>query len=144
MDPNIAIAVSGGLSICGSSAVAAIADATNGDAATSKTIIFVMSLLSIPAIPIVPIVGNALKFNNNTLGAFIGGSIDSTGAVVASGSLCVPSVFKAAVIVKMIQNIWIGPVVVGISAIKFKTFSPIKLWENFPKFVCSNFTQFKH
>lgn len=135
MDPNVAVTVAGGLSICGSSAVAAIADSTNVDTTISKTIIFVMSIFTIPAIPLVPIIGNALHFNNNTLGAWIGGSIDSTGAVVASASLCLPAVFRTAIIVKMIQNIWIGPIVVGICIIKFKTFAPKKLWDNFPKFV---------
>jgi len=134
IDKETAITVAGGLSICGSSAVVAIADAGVGST-TSKAVIFVMSILTVPLIPLVPLVGTALNFNNNTLGAWIGGSIDSTGAVIASASLQPPSVFRAAVIVKMIQNVWIGPVVVVISAIKYRTFAPKKLWDNFPKFV---------
>ena len=135
MNMDVSATVAGGLSICGSSAVAAIADVVNVESADAKTIIFIMSILTIPLIPLVPIVGNAMHFNNNTIGAWIGGSIDSTGAVVASASLQSPDVFRTAVIVKMIQNVWIGPMVVAISVIKFRSFSPKKLWDNFPKFV---------
>ena len=135
MNIELAATVAGGLSICGTSAIAAISTVVTVETAESKALIFIMSIFTIPLIPLVPIVGDALHFNNNTLGAWIGGSIDSTGAVVASGSLENPAVFQTAVIVKMVQNIWIGPMVVIIGIIKFRTFSPFRLWDNFPKFV---------
>lgn len=135
MIPEEAITVAGGLSICGSSAVVSIVEVVNLQSSLSKSIIFIMSILTIPVIPLVPIVGDALKFNSTTLGVWIGGSVDSTGAVIASASLRAPEVFQAAVIIKMIQNIWIGPVTAVISIIKHRTFSLIKLWDSFPKFV---------
>ena len=133
--PSESIVVSGCLSICGSSAAIAINDILKIGDDLQKYIISVMSILTIPFIPLIPIIGTSLHFNNNTLGAWIGGCIDTTGAVSASSSLTNANVVQAAIIVKMIQNVWIVPVVIGVSLYQTKTFSLKMIWDNFPKFV---------
>lgn len=127
--------VSGCLSICGSSAAIAINDILKIDAELQKYIISIMSIATVPFIPIIPILGNTFHFNNNTIGAWIGGCIDTTGAVSASASLTNQDVVHAAIIVKMIQNVWIVPIVIGVSLYHTRSFSLKMIWDNFPKFV---------
>jgi uncharacterized membrane protein YadS len=77
-------------------------------------------------------------------GAWMGGTIDSTGAVVAAGAFLGPRAEAVAAVVKMIQNILIG--VVGfcvalfwITSIERVPGAPrpglIQIWVRFPKFI---------
>jgi len=76
--------------------------------------------------------------------AWMGGTIDSTGAVVAAGSMLGVEAEKIAAVVKMIQNVLIG-VVAFVVAI-FWVFkveqkpdapkpTPMEIWYRFPKFI---------
>jgi uncharacterized membrane protein YadS len=81
---------------------------------------------------------------NDVLGAaWMGGTIDSTGAVVAAGSMLGPLAEKVAAVVKMIQNVLIGVLAFTIalywvtrvdrepgSKADFR-----EIWYRFPKFV---------
>jgi len=81
----------------------------------------------------------------NILGAaWMGGTIDSTGAVVAAGSMLGEKAGQVAAVVKMIQNVLIGVVAFAI-AIYWVTRveregddhkpSALEIWYRFPKFV---------
>ena len=76
-------------------------------------------------------------------GALIGGTVDSTGAVVLAGSALGPEAEQVASLVKMIQNILIGFIAFFV-AIFFarkvdKTgksqVGPAEIWHRFPKFI---------
>jgi len=76
------------------------------------------------------------------LGAWIGGFVDTTGAVVASASILKdPSGLKIGVktasLMKMIQNILIGPIALLAILIIHgrKTLKCMVMWERLPKFV---------
>ena len=76
------------------------------------------------------------------LGAWIGGFVDTTGAVVASASILqdkagLKTGVKTASLMKMIQNILIGPIaLLSILIIHGrKTLKAYVLWERLPKFV---------
>ncbi len=81
---------------------------------------------------------------NSILGAaWMGGTIDSTGAVVAAGSMLGPTAEKVAAVVKMIQNVLIGVVAFAV-ALYWVTVvdrdpsckpSLMEIWYRFPKFV---------
>ena len=77
-------------------------------------------------------------------GAWMGGTIDSTGAVVAAGAFLGPDAETVAAVVKMIQNILIG--VVGflvalfwITSVERDPDAPrpglAQIWVRFPKFI---------
>src|SRR4030065_2115195 len=76
-------------------------------------------------------------------GAWLGGTIDPTGAVVAAGAMAGPEAMSVAVVVKMAQNVLIG-LAAFLLALWF-TFkghaaggekpSLMELWTRFPKFV---------
>jgi len=82
---------------------------------------------------------------NNILGAaWMGGTIDSTGAVVAAGSMLGPDAEKVAAVVKMIQNVLIGVMAFAIAlywvtVVERNPNSPrpnmMEIWYRFPKFV---------
>jgi uncharacterized membrane protein YadS len=81
---------------------------------------------------------------NDILGAaWMGGTIDATGAVVAAGSMLGPDAEKVAAVVKMIQNVLIG-VLAFVIALYWVTrvdrepghkADAMEIWYRFPKFV---------
>lgn len=82
-------------------------------------------------------------------GAWIGGTIDATGAVGLAGATLGQTALETAVVVKMIQNILIGVIAFGVAAYwttredqtnddgeKAKSAIQIgEIWKRFPKFV---------
>jgi uncharacterized membrane protein YadS len=124
-----------GASICGSSASMAVADGIKADKNIAINVILIMSVLTVPLIPSMPPVGEAIGFNENTMGAWIGGSVDSTGAVVATLNALSVKTIHTGIVIKMLQNILIGPVLLIIVACWYRTVSLMMLWEKFPKFV---------
>ena len=93
-----------------------------------------------------PIAANAMGLSQEVTGAWLGGTIDTTGAVVASGSLVGETALKISTIVKFSQNVLLGIAAFAISvywtytkkgdntnADKKPTLKVI--WERFPKFV---------
>jgi uncharacterized membrane protein YadS len=77
-------------------------------------------------------------------GGWLGGTIDSTGAVVAAGAFLGETAEKVAAVVKMIQNVLIG-VVAFVVAVYWITRvdrdpdaprpSAMEIWYRFPKFI---------
>jgi uncharacterized membrane protein YadS len=123
------------LGICGGSAAMAVGGALHIEKEIIGTVITIMSIMTIPLIPALPLIAPYTPFNNETVGAWIGGAVDTTGAVSASAALGGPYILQSAIVIKMLQNMLIGPVVVAITAVHHHTISPIILWDKFPKFV---------
>ncbi|MNE25185.1 hypothetical protein D3C80_1185070 [compost metagenome] len=92
-----------------------------------------------------PIIAKYFNFPEEVTGAWLGGSIDTSGAVVASGTLVGETALKISTIVKFSQNVLLGLAAFAISiywtythnnsseAISKPTLKVI--WERFPKFV---------
>jgi uncharacterized integral membrane protein (TIGR00698 family) len=146
VDDEIAMMISSAVSICGVSAAIATAGAIKGD---SKKLSYVISMVLITAIPMMifmPIIAHYFKFSQAVTGAWLGGSIDTTGAVVASGSLVGEVALKISTIVKFSQNVLLGLAAFAISIYWTYTQHPAGsdpdkkptlkvIWERFPKFV---------
>lgn len=146
VDDEIAMMISSAVSICGVSAAIATAGAIKGD---SKKLSYVISMVLITAIPMMifmPIIAHYFNFSQPVTGAWLGGSIDTTGAVVASGSLVGEVALKVSTIVKFSQNVLLGLAAFAISiywtytkhpSAKDKDTKPTLrvIWERFPKFV---------
>ena len=137
--------LSSAVSICGVSAAIATAGAIKGD---SKKLSYVISLVLITAIPmmiIMPVIAKWMGLTEEVTGAWLGGSIDTTGAVVASGSLVGETALRISTIVKFSQNVLLGLAAFAISI--YWTYATNKssethekptaklIWERFPKFV---------
>lgn len=146
IDKEMALMLSSAVSICGVSAAIATSGAIKGD---SKKLSYVISLVLITAIPmmiLMPYVANLLGLSQEVTGAWLGGSIDTTGAVVASGSLVGEEALKISTIVKFSQNVLLGVAAFAISIYwtysksvdaETKAEKPTLrlIWDRFPKFV---------
>jgi uncharacterized integral membrane protein (TIGR00698 family) len=146
IDKEMTMMISSAVSICGVSAAIATAGAIHGD---NKKLSYVISLVLITAIPMMvgmPYLANLMGLSQEVTGAWLGGSIDTTGAVVASGTLVGEDALKVSTIVKFSQNVLLGIAAFAISVYwtinssktaKTKEQNPgLKvIWERFPKFV---------
>ncbi|MBN2226186.1 MAG: putative sulfate exporter family transporter [candidate division Zixibacteria bacterium] len=139
----LAIIIAAATSVCGVSAAiatAAAACAKKEDLtlAVGMTLIFTVAMmffmpLGIQFVGMNPILG----------AAWMGGTIDSTGAVVAAGSMLGPDAEKVAAVVKMIQNILIGLLafcvalywVTKVECEEGHKPNAMEIWYRFPKFV---------
>lgn len=146
VDDEMGMMISSAVSICGVSAAIATAGAIKGD---SKKLSYVISMVLITAIPMMvfmPMIASYFNFPQEVTGAWLGGSIDTTGAVVASGSLVGEAALKISTIVKFSQNVLLGLAAFAISIYWTYTKNPAAndaekkptlkvIWERFPKFV---------
>src|SRR5687768_18098725 len=100
--------LSSAVSICGVSAAIATSGAIKGD---SKKLSYIISLVLITAIPmmiLMPYIAKYLVLSQEVTGAWLGGTIDTTGAVVASGTLEGETALKINNIVKFSQKVLLG------------------------------------
>jgi uncharacterized integral membrane protein (TIGR00698 family) len=146
VDDELALMISSAVSICGVSAAIATSGAIKGD---SKKLSYVISMVLVTAIPMMifmPIIAKYFNFPEEVTGAWLGGSIDTSGAVVASGTLVGETALKISTIVKFSQNVLLGIAAFAISV--YWTYTHNKsaevveskptlgvIWERFPKFV---------
>src|SRR3990167_5763637 len=73
--------------ICGSSAGMASAAALGLDKSKAQLPIAISSLMTVPAIIFLPIFANLMHLSDDVAGAWFGGCVDSTGAVMATAAL---------------------------------------------------------
>ena len=135
------IVISADMSVCGTSAAIATAAAARakkeeltlslGLSMTFTAIMMIVMPAFIKAVGMPEILG----------GAWIGGTVDATGAVAAAGAWIGPKALQVAATVKMIQNVLIG-VTAFCVAIYFtktdnsgETVGAGEIWNRFPKFV---------
>jgi len=130
-------------SICGVSAAIAAGGAVKGDPKEVSYTISLVLLFAMPMVVLMPLIARALGMPDAVVGAWIGGTIDTTPAVVAAGSLYSSKAMSVASIVKMSQN-----VLIGITAFLLALYwtlkverkpeekpKPVEVWYRFPKFV---------
>jgi uncharacterized membrane protein YadS len=143
VDDEFAVILSTAVSICGVSAAIAACGAIQGD---KKKLSYVTSLVLIVAVPMMvfmPWIAKAFEMPDLVAGAWLGGTLDTSGSVVAAGALISEPAMKTGVIVKFSQN-----VLIGIAAFLISLWWTFKkgaetgerpsagvIWERFPKFV---------
>ncbi len=143
VDDEFATMLASAVSICGVSAAIATCGAIAGD---RKKLSYVTSLVLIVAVPmtvVMPWVVELLGIPAIVGGAWLGGTIDTSGAVVAAGEILGDSALNAAVIVKFSQNALLGVAAFAISlwwALRGQEDSDTRptarvIWDRFPKFV---------
>ncbi len=143
VDEDFAAMLSTAVSICGVSAAIAACGAVQGD---KKKLSYVTSLVLVVAVPmmvLMPIVVKKFGIPELVGGAWIGGTLDTSGSVVAAGALISEAAMKAGVIVKFSQNVLIGVAAFILSIVwTYKAGAATGekpsagvIWERFPKFV---------
>ena len=142
VDEEMGVMLASAVSICGVSAAIATCGAIKGD---SKKLSFVVSIVLVVAVPmmyLMPYLAKLLGLSQEVAGAWMGGTIDTTGAVVASGKFLGDVAETYSVIIKSSQNVLLGVAAFIISVYwslrgtnREERPTPRVLWDRFPKFV---------
>ena len=141
----LVITIAAATSVCGTSAAIAAAAAAKGrktDLAFAVGTSLVFTVLMMVGMPLFI---KAVGMNEMIGGAWIGGTVDSTGAVVLAGQALGDLGGQVAALVKMIQNILIGFIALGIAIFFTTKVDPAartdgkvgvgEIWQRFPKFI---------
>ncbi len=131
-------------SVCGVSAAIAAAAATRAKKEELTLGVGMTLIFTVLMMIFMPMLIHAVGMDPVLGGAWMGGTIDSTGAVVAAGAFLGPRAETVAAVVKMIQNVLIG--VVGfcvalywITSVERVADAPRpglrQIWVRFPKFI---------
>lgn len=143
VDDEFATILATAVSICGVSAAIAACGAIQGDRKKLSYVTSLVLLVAAPMMVVMPWVVSYFGISPIVGGAWIGGTIDTSGAVVAAGELVGETAMKAAVIVKFSQNALIGVAAFALSIWwtmrggkqAQERVSARVIWDRFPKFV---------
>lgn len=143
----LVMTVASATSVCGTSAAIATGAAAGAKKNDLGIAISISIIFTILMMVFEPMIIKAVGMSNLMGGALIGGTVDSTGAVVLAGNALGPEGEQAAVLVKSIQNILIGFIAFFVAlffATKIDKDSGRKvgageIWTRFPKFILGFF-----
>jgi uncharacterized integral membrane protein (TIGR00698 family) len=144
LDDEFRMMISSAVSICGVSAAIATSGAIEGDNKKLSHVISLVLIIAIPMMLFMPYIAIWSGMTPAVAGAWLGGTIDTSGAVVAAGTLLGDEALKYATLVKFSQNVLLGLAAFFISVywtVTKKEVSADKkpglktIWERFPKFV---------
>jgi uncharacterized integral membrane protein (TIGR00698 family) len=143
LDDEFAAILSSAVSICGVSAAIAACGAIQGDRRKLSYVASIVLIVAVPMIVLQPWLIRWMHIPDVVGGAWLGGTLDTTGSVVAAGALISETAMKIGTIVKFSQNVLIGFAAFFLS-IWWTMRRPAEgqerpkasvIWERFPKFV---------
>ena len=137
------ITISADMSVCGVSAAIATAAACRASKEELTTAVGLSMIFTSIMMVALPAFINAVGMPEVLGGAWIGGTIDATGAVVAAGAFLGDTALNVAATIKMIQNILIGVLAFAVAvywttkvdATQDRAVGASEIWTRFPKFV---------
>lgn len=141
---SLNMVISADMSVCGVSAAIATAAACKAKKEELSLAIGLSLTFTVIMMAVMPAVIRAVGMSEVLGGAWIGGTIDSTGAVAAAGAALGDRGLEVAATVKMIQNILIGVIAFGVAVywvtcVEADPSGPrpslMEIWYRFPKFV---------
>ncbi|MBQ2187384.1 MAG: putative sulfate exporter family transporter [Bacteroidales bacterium] len=143
----LVITLASATSVCGTSAAIATGAAAKAKKEDLSLAISISIIFTILMMVFEPMIIRWAGMNQMMGGALIGGTVDSTGAVVLAGSALGEEAEQVASLVKMIQNILIGFIAFFVAvffALKVdktgdKSVGAGEIWTRFPKFIIGFF-----
>lgn len=143
LDDEFRMMISSAVSICGVSAAIATAGAIEGDNKKLSHVISLVLIVAIPMMLFMPYIAKWADMSPAVAGAWLGGTIDTSGAVVAAGTMLGEEALKYATLVKFSQNVLLGLAAFFISLYwsyskkeaNYEKPTLKTIWERFPKFV---------
>jgi len=145
VDDEFAAILSSAVSICGVSAAIATSGAIKGDPKKLSYTTSIVLLCAVPMLILQPLIAKYFGMPDVVAGAWLGGTLDTSGSVVAAGELISETAMKTGVIVKMSQNVLIGFAAFILAIVwTFKRAAEVpggekpgamEIWYRFPKFV---------
>lgn len=140
---SLAATIAACTSVCGVSAAIATGAATKAKKEEISMAISISLIFTVIMMIGLPLLINWLNLGEAVGGAWIGGTVDSTGAVVVAGSMVGDTAMEVAAVIKMIQNILIG-LVAFVFAVIFVANEKtelhqrpqvVEIWHRMPKFI---------
>lgn len=140
----LVIVISAATSVCGVSAAIATAAACRATKEDLTLTVGLSLIFTVAMMVLMPMGVQALGIDPIVGAAWMGGTIDSTGAVVAAGAMLGPEAERVAAVVKMIQNVLIGLVAFVVALLWVSHVDRAsgsdrpgvgEIWRRFPKFV---------
>jgi uncharacterized integral membrane protein (TIGR00698 family) len=144
MEKSFALLIASATSVCGVSAAIAMAAASKAKKEHLTVTISMSLIFTVLMLVVMPMVIKSVGMSQIVGGAWIGGTIDSSGAVVAAGELLGEEAMEVAIVIKMIQNMMIGIlafIVAVIWVLRIERDSSasrpslLDIWYRFPKFI---------
>lgn len=146
VDDEFAVMLSTAVSICGVSAAIAACGAIQGDRKKLSYVTSIVLICAVPMMILMPVAVQKLGLSEAVGGAWIGGTLDTSGSVAAATEQVGKDATKVGVIVKLSQNVLIGVAAFVLSiwwtmrggndgAAKREKPSAAIIWQRFPKFV---------
>ena len=137
------ITISADMSVCGVSAAIATAAACRAKREELTTAVGLSMVFTSIMMVALPTFIRAVGMPEVLGGAWIGGTVDATGAVVAAGAFLGDTALNVAATIKMIQNILIGVLAFGVAVYwttrvergSEREVTAREIWIRFPKFV---------
>jgi uncharacterized integral membrane protein (TIGR00698 family) len=142
VDDEFGALLSSAVSICGVSAAIAACGAIQGDRRKLSYVTSLVLVVAVPMMVVMPWVAQVAGMPQAVAGAWLGGTLDTSAAVVAAGEMLSSQARNAAVVVKLSQN-----VLIGVAAFLLTVWWAVSkgdrgaspgiavIWERFPKFV---------
>lgn len=146
VDDEFGVMLSTAVSICGVSAAIAACGAIQGDRKKLSYVTSIVLLCAVPMMILMPWAIKSMGLSEAVGGAWIGGTLDTSGSVAAATEQVGKDATKIGVIVKLSQNVLIGVAAFILSiwwtlrggkdgATKGQKPTIGIIWERFPKFV---------
>ncbi|MBX5451290.1 MAG: putative sulfate exporter family transporter [Thermogemmatispora sp.] len=108
LERHLRALIAASVSICGVSAAIAAAAAVQAKREQLGYVASLVIVFSLPLIFLQPLIAHWLQLSQAVAGAWIGGNIDTTAAVTASGAIAGQVALQYATVVKLSQNALIG------------------------------------
>ncbi len=145
VDDEFGVMLSTAVSICGVSAAIAACGAIQGDKKKLSYVTSVVLLCAVPMMILMPWVVKWMRLSEEVGGAWLGGTLDTSGSVLAATEMLGETASRTGTVVKLSQNVLIGIAAFVISlwwALRDRKRSGTQvkvgigvIWERFPKFV---------
>lgn len=141
---SLVIVIAAATSVCGVSAAIAVAAAARAKKDELTLAVGMSLIFTVVMMVLMPVLIRASGMDLIVGAAWIGGTVDATGAVVAAGALLGEQAEQVAAVVKMIQNTLIGVVAFAVAVYwvtrverssDARTPDALEIWRRFPKFI---------
>lgn len=145
VDDEFGVMLATSVSICGVSAAIAACGAIQGDKKKLSYVTSIVLLCAVPMMILMPMMVKWMGLSDAVGGAWLGGTLDTSGSVLAATEMLGETATKTGTVVKLSQNVLIGIAAFLISlwwSYRDRRENPDApkpglgvIWERFPKFV---------
>lgn len=144
LEKTLALLIAAATSVCGVSAAIAVSAASRAKKEYLTLTISISLIATVLMMVGLPALIKMLGIDYIVGGAWIGGTVDSTGAVVAAGEFLGQEAMEVAAVIKLIQNVLIGIIAFIVAFFWVKrtkedysgsNLGIIQVWYRFPKFI---------